>query len=328
MKAIIVSKPGGWGNLTFDNLPDPMLKEDEVLIRVKGIGVNRADILQREGKYPPVPGASPLLGLEVSGEIEELGTKVRGWKKGDRVCTLLPGGGYAELAVAPASLLIPIPEQISYEEAAGIPEVFLTAYQCLFWKAGLKENETVCIHAGASGVGTAAIQLAKDRGAEVIVTVGTNEKKRRCIELGADFAINYKQEDFSKEILSITDGKGVNVILDFVGASYWKQNITSLAIDGRMVMISFLGGARLKDISLGPIINKRLQIIGTTLKSRDIDYKSRLVKEFIDQFGKKLAQKKIFPVIHRIYDWQDVQQAHQEMEGNRNIGKIILRVKD
>lgn len=324
MRAILVPKPGDIEVLTFGEYPIPEPKESEVRIRVRAIGINRADIAQRKGKYAPVPGASPLLGLEVAGEIESLGNSVKGFRVGDRVCTLLPGGGYAEYAVTPADLLIPIPDSISFEEAAAIPEAFITAYQCLFWIGRLQKGETVCIHAGASGVGTAAIQLSKQKGARVIATVGSEEKKAVCEKLGADYVILYKQQDFAAKILEYTNQRGVELLLDFVGASYWEKNIQSLALDGRMVLISFLGGAKLSAVSLSPILLKRLQITGTTLKSRDLAYKSKLVDEFRQVVMPFFYSGKLKPVIHRVYHWHEVKEAHREMEENKNIGKIIL----
>ncbi|WP_044641059.1 NAD(P)H-quinone oxidoreductase [Risungbinella massiliensis] len=326
MKAIIVRKPGGRENLEFGVVPMPNPKAEEVRIHVKAIGINRADILQREGNYPAIPGTSPLLGLEVSGEIVETGDRVTDWKVGDRVCTLLPGGGYAEYAVAPTNMLISIPDEMNYEEAAAIPEVFLTAYQSLFWIGRLQEGEGVCIHAGASGVGTAAIQLAKAKGAKVIVTVGSKEKQQFCKELGAELAILYKEQDFAEEILSYTNSLGVDLILDFVGANYWEQNLRCLAMDGRLVLISFLSGAKLEKTSLAPLLSKRLQVTGTTLKTRDLAYKSELVHDLQSFVSVGLKDGSIRPIIHQVYDWTEVQRAHEEMEENRNIGKLILRV--
>lgn len=328
MKAIMVKKPGGRENLEFGDVPLPSPKAKEVRIRVKAIGINRADIMQREGKYPAIPGASPLLGLEVSGQIVEIGESVTDWREGDRVCTLLPGGGYAEHVVAPATMLMAIPDEMSYEEAAAIPEVFMTAYQSLFWIGRLQPGETVCIHAGASGVGTAAIQLAKAKEAKVIVTVGSIEKQQFCKELGADLAVLYKDQDFAEEILSYTNSTGVDLILDFVGANYWEQNLRSLAMDGRLVLISFLSGSKLEKTSLAPLLTKRLQVTGTTLKTRDLAYKSELVHDLQSFISVPLKRGDIRPVIHQVYDWTEVQLAHQEMEENRNIGKIILKVTD
>lgn len=327
MRAILVQKPGGPENLLMATVDRPVLKEDELLVKVHATALNRADILQREGKYPPPPGASSILGLEMAGTIEEVGKKCVGkWKQGDRVFGLLPGGGYAEYVTIPESLALPVPENLTLLEAAAIPEVFLTAYQCLYWIGKLKRGETVLIHAGASGVGTAVIQLAKYTGARVFATVGSEEKKQFCLKLGADHVIQYKTHLFDEEILKICDG--VDVVLDFVGASYWTKNIRVLKTDGRWVLISTLGGSKLEQISLAPILAKRLSIKGTTLRARSLQYKAELTREFSQKILPQIEKGEIRPIIDQVFPWTEVQKAHQYMEENKNIGKIVLQIQN
>lgn len=327
MKAVLVEKPGGREQLMIGEYPKPTPADDELLVKVHATALNRADISQREGKYPPPPGASPILGLEMAGVVEEVGKNCEGgWKPGDRVFGLLPGGGYAQYAVIPDKMAMPVPEGFTFEQAAAIPEVFLTAYQCLFWVGRLKQGETVLIHAGASGVGTAAIQLVKSVGAIPLVTVGSEEKRRFCLDLGADHAFNYKEGEFADKVLAATKNRGVQLVLDFVGAPYWKQNLSVLAMDGRLVLISMLGGSRLDDASLGQVLAKRLQISGTTLRTRSLDYKQDLTREFASFALPRFVSGELKPVIDRIFPWEEVREAHRYMEENRNIGKIVLRV--
>jgi len=323
MRAILIQEPGGPEQLMMGTVPRPEPGDRELLVKVHATALNRADLLQREGKYPPPPGASPILGLEMAGVVEEVGPLCAGdWKPGDRVFGLLPGGGYAEYVSIPEALALPVPEGMSMTDAAAIPEAFLTAYQCLYWIGELKQGETVLIHAGASGVGTAAIQLAKSTSARVIATVGTEEKKRFCLRLGADHVFNYRTENFDEALLKVCDG--ADVVLDFVGASYWKQNIRVLRTDGRWVLISMLGGSKLEQMSLAPILAKRLSIKGTTLRSRSLDYKSNLTRAFADSILPQIEKGQIKPVIDRIFSWHEVQAAHRYMGENQNIGKLVL----
>lgn len=327
MKAILVSQPGGVEQLHLGEYEKPQMTDSELLVRVKATALNRADLLQREGKYPPPQGASPILGLEMAGVVEEVGEMCKGkWRPGDRVFGLLPGGGYAEYAVIADEMAMKIPEPFTFEQAAAIPEAFLTAYQTLFWVGHLQKGETVLIHAGASGVGTAAIQLVKAIGAQSIVTVGSETKGQVCLQLGATHAINYKEGPFLDKIMELTNGIGVNLILDFVGASYWEQNINSLRQDGRLVLISLLGGSRMESVSLSKLLAKRIQVTGTTLRSRSVAYKTKLTQEFASFALPLFLSGKLQPVIDRVFPWEQVQQAHQYMEENRNIGKIVLRV--
>jgi tumor protein p53-inducible protein 3 len=326
MKAVIVKQPGGVDHLAISEVPTPQPRKGELLVRVRAAALNRADILQRQGNYPPPPGASEILGLDIAGVVEEAGEGCRTYKAGDRVFGLLPGGGYAEYAVIPEAMAMPVPASFTYEQAAAVPEVFLTAFQTLFWIGRLQSAETVLIHAGASGVGTAAIQLANAVGAIVLTTAGTDEKCERCRTLGAVRAINYRSEDFAAAVLEQTQDYGVNLILDFVAAAYWEKNISVLGTDGRMVLISLMGGSIAKRVDLGQILKKRLQITGTTLRGRSLEYKIRLTREFADFGLDKLISGKLTPVIDGVFPWEQVADAHARMEANRNIGKIVLTV--
>jgi putative PIG3 family NAD(P)H quinone oxidoreductase len=263
----------------------------------------------------------------MAGVVEEVGENCRDrFRPGDRVFGLLPGGGYAEYAVIPGDMAMFIPDNLSLEQAAAIPEVFLTAYQTLFWVGNLKKGETVLIHAGASGVGTAAIQLAKAQGARSLVTVGSDEKGNACLSLGAAHAFNYKEGSFLEKVMEATNGRGVHLILDFVGAPYWEQNINALQMDGRLVIISSLGGAKVESVSLAKILAKRIQITGTTLRARKLSYKTQLTHDFAQFALHRFQSGELKPVIDRIFDWEQVQEAHRYMEENRNIGKIILKI--
>jgi tumor protein p53-inducible protein 3 len=327
MKAILIDKPGGPEELKTGEIQKPVPGDYEILVKVHAAALNRADILQREGKYPPPAGASKILGLEISGEIQTTGDKVSRWKKGDKIFGLVPGGGYAEYAIINERMANPIPANFSYEEAAAIPEVFLTAYQALVWHANLQPSEKILIHAGGSGVGTAAIQIARLIGAEIYITA-SEEKHEICISLGTKKAINYKTEDFSERINEFTEGKGVNVIIDFIAGSYFQKNLKSLSIDGRIVMLATLGGGRDPEADIRQILTKRLTIIGSTLRSRTIDYQVKLNEELINFAFDKFEQGSLKPVIDKIYDWKDAAEAHRRMEANKNTGKIILKISD
>jgi putative PIG3 family NAD(P)H quinone oxidoreductase len=270
MKAVIVKQPGGVEQLAISDVPDPQPSRGELLVRVRASALNRADILQREGNYPPPPGASEILGLDVAGTVEETGSGCSTYRAGDRVFGLLPGGGYAQYALIPESMAMPIPESLTFEQAAAVPEVFLTAFQTLFWIDRLEAGEAVLIHSGGSGVGTAAIQLANAVDAAVLTTTGTDEKCQSCRALGAVRTINYRSEDFADAVSEQTKGSGVHLILDFVAAPYWEKNISVLRTDGRMVLISLMGGSIADRVDLGQILRKRLQITGTTLRGRSL----------------------------------------------------------
>jgi putative PIG3 family NAD(P)H quinone oxidoreductase len=325
MKAILVPTPGDINQLTFGEYPTPEPGAHEILIKVAATALNRADLLQREGKYPPPPGASPILGLEISGTVEQIGSQVSHWKPGDRVCALLPGGGYAEYVTVHEHLALGVPANISLVQAAAIPEVFLTAFQALDWLAQLQPNEKVLIHAGASGVGTAAIQLAGFKGATCFVTASAG-KHALCLELGAEACIDYHEQNFAEEIHRLTDGKGVNVILDCIGGPYLEKNIQSLATDGRLIEIAIMGGNPVASLNLGLVLMKRLRIQGSTLRARDLEYKIRLTQQFADLTWSSFASGRLRPVIAATMPWTEVKAAHQMMETNSNAGKIVLEI--
>lgn len=323
MKAILITQSGGPEVLRYDEALAPEPGNGELLVRVHATAVNRADVLQRRGGYAPPPGASPILGLELAGEVVE---PVGGWNVGDRVMAVVTGGGYAEFATVPAGMAMRIPDAMSFEQAAAIPEVFLTAYLNLFTLGRLQQGESVLIHAGASGVGTAAIQLARAAGTRVFATAGSDEKLARCRELGAEVAINYKNEDFAERIRESTEGQGVHLILDFVGAPYWQSNLAALAIGGRLMLIGFLGGSR-EQLDLGPILLKSLTVAGTTLRRTPLDQKVALTEAFSAFAMPRFASGELQPIIHAVYPLQQAADAHRAMEASENIGKLILRVE-
>lgn len=306
--------------------PTPSPQPQEIRVLVHATALNRADILQREGKYPPPDGASPILGLEIAGEVESIGSEVTRWKIGDRVFGLLPGGGYAEYAVMHQDMAMPMPEGWDFTHAAAIPEVFLTAYQALYWVGQLQKGETVLIHAGASGVGTAAIQLACLTNATVFVTASSG-KHKLCLDLGATHAIDYRKGPFLEELKNYTEEKGVNLIIDPVGGDYFNQNIQVLQPDGRLVMLAVMAGGK-TSANIGPIVFKRLQILGTTLRSRARAYQIKLTQEFMSFAYEHLVSKTIRPIVDEVYHWHDVAEAHRYMEANLSAGKIVLRIKE
>jgi len=325
MKAVLLKDFGGPEQMYIGERDIPSPDDDEILIKVEATALNRADTLQRMGKYPPPKGDSDIMGLEVAGTVLKAGSSVSKWKPGDKVCGLLGGGGYATHAVINEQMALPVPEGLSVTEAAAIPEVFLTAFQAIRWIANLKESEQILIHAGASGVGTAAIQLAKAMGAIPYVTASAG-KHDICKSLGAVHAIDYKSEDFAAAIEKLTKGKGVDVIIDFIGGPYFQQNLKALAVEGRLVMLAFLGGPRLEEGNLASILRKRLQISGSTLRARSLDYKIRLSQDLYRFAWPLFANKTLKPVIDRVFDWEEVADAHRYMEANKNKGKIVLEV--
>jgi tumor protein p53-inducible protein 3 len=316
MKAIVVRE----GELELGEVPAPMLTPDAVRIAIRATAINRADILQREGRYPPPPGASEIIGMECAGVIAEVGRDVKGWSVGDRVMALLPGGGYAEEAVVHAGSVMRIPAALSFEEAAALPEVFLTAFLNLFMLAKIREGETALIHGGGSGVGTAATTLLKLAGARVIVTAGSDGKCARCLEHGADVAINYRTEDF------VEKARGANVILDHIGAPYLTRDIAAVALDGRIVLIGTMGGQRTTEIDVGVLLGKRVQIIGSTLRSRTPEFKAAIVSEFLARFGRDLDAGRIRPVVHSVLPLERAMDAQRLMESSEHFGKIVLTV--
>lgn len=325
MKALLTDQSGEDPRMEIGTVEIPEPADDELLIKIEATALNRADLMQKAGKYPPPEGESPLLGLEMAGRVEKCGKNVTGFKPGARVFGLLGGGGYAEYCTIDQHLAMKIPEGFSYEEAAAIPEVFLTAYQAVIWLGKLQENEKILIHAGASGVGTAAIQLAcKLRNATVAVTAGSDEKLEICKSLGAELLINYKEQNYAEVVEKEFGKNSVNVVIDFVGSPYWEKNIRSMAIDGRIVYLAMLGGATIEKISLVPILRKRLTISGSTLRNRPLQYKRELTAAFKSDALHLFETKRLLPVIDSVYNWKDVEKAHQKMESNKNAGKIIL----
>ena len=325
MRAVLVPEPGAPDQMTLGEVPTPSPDPHTVRVRVHATALNRADTFQRRGHYPPPEGASEILGLEMAGVVDAVGEGVVDWTPGDRVFSLLPGGGYAEQVIVHTDMLMAVPPGLSMEEAAAIPEVFLTAYQALHWLGGLQADHRVLIHAGASGVGTAAIQLVRHVGATPYVTASA-PKHDRCLALGAAAAIDYKTEDFAARIEALTDGAGVDVILDFIGAPYVDPNIESLAMDGRIVQLATLGGSTAEAVSLRALMAKRVQWLATTLRSRSLDYKVALTQEFAADRLPAFIDGDLRPVIDSTYDWTDVVAAHERMEANENAGKVVLRV--
>lgn len=325
MRAVIFDEPGGPEVLKVGQVADPVPGGDQLLVRVRATALNRADTLQRQGLYPPPPGESDVLGLELAGEVEAVGSAVRNVHVGDRVFGLVGGGGYAEKAVLDARMAMPIPSGWSFADAAAVPEVFFTAQETLFTLAQLRAGETVLIHAGASGVGTAGIQMARETGANVLVTAGSAEKVARCIELGAAAGCNYKERGFADWVHERTEGRGVDVIEDFIGAAYWDDNLKSLATDGRLVLVGFMGGTK-AETNLGLILMKRLRIFGSVLRSRPLADKIDITHRFQADWLPLLEAGRIEPIIDRSFRLHEAADAHRYMEANKNVGKIILDV--
>ncbi|WP_312805110.1 NAD(P)H-quinone oxidoreductase [Agrobacterium cavarae] len=328
MRFVDLPSFGGPEVMTFSNGPLPSPKAGELLVKVQAAGINRPDVAQRQGNYPAPKDASPVLGLEVAGEVVALGEGVSDFEVGDRVCALANGGGYAEYCVVPAGQALPFPKGYDAVKAAAVPETFFTVWANLFQMAGLTEGESVLIHGGSSGIGTTAIQLAKAFGAEVYTTAGSKEKCDACETLGAKRAINYKQEDFAAVIKDATGGKGVDVILDMIGASYFEKNIASLAKDGCLSMIAFLGGTIAEKVDLRPIMVKRLTVTGSTMRPRTADEKRAIRDELVEQVWPLLEAGKVAPVIHDVIDFDQVSEGHRLMESSSHIGKIVMRISE
>ena len=323
MQAIVITQPGDPEVLTVTQRPMPQPANGEVLIKVAAAGINRPDIAQRYGLYAPPPGASDIPGLEVAGAITAIGAEVDGFKVGDRVCALVSGGGYAEYCTAPAGQCLPVPENLTFVEAASLPETFFTVWSNLFDRANLTPGETLLVHGGSSGIGVAAIQMAKAFNCTVYVTAGSDEKCRFCELLGAQRAINYKTENFAQVIKEVTNGKGVNVILDMVGGNYTPDNIRSLAVDGRLVIISALKG-REGAVDLNLITHKRLTITGSALRARDVAFKSAIAANLQKNIWPLLQNGQIKPVVYQTFSFKQAEQAHRLMESSSHIGKIVL----
>lgn len=326
MNAIEIAAPGGPEVLRLVQRPDPVPAAGELLIAVKASGINRPDVLQRKGAYPPPPGASDLPGLEVAGVVQggsEADLAAAGLKIGDRVCALVAGGGYAELCVAPAGQCLPIPAGLSDVEAAALPETFFTVWQNVFHIAKLKAGETLLVQGGSSGIGTTAITLAKAIGATVIVTAGSDDKVAACVKLGADHGINYRTQDFVAEVQRITGGKGADVVLDMVAGDYIGREIECMATDGRLALIAVQGGTK-SAIDAGLVLRKRIAIVGSTLRPRSVDYKTVLAQELRATVWPLIEAGRVRPVIHSTFPAAQAAQAHALMESSSHVGKIVL----
>jgi putative PIG3 family NAD(P)H quinone oxidoreductase len=324
MRAVIATEPGGPEVLSVTELPDPEIGPDEVLIDVAAAGLNRADLLQRQGFYPPPPGASDVIGMECSGTVAALGADVTGWAVGDRACALLAGGGYAERVAVPAGQLMPIPDGVDLVTAAAIPEVAATVWSNVFMVAGLQPQETLLVHGGAGGIGSFAIQLAHRLGARVITTAGTTEKLEACAALGADVTVNYRELDFVDVVRSETDG-GVDVILDNMGAKYLDRNIDALAIEGRLVIIGMQGGTK-AELDISKLLRKRGAVIATNLRGRPTDEKSVICASVVEHVWPLVSEGLVRPIVGRTFPLAEASAAHAFMESGDHSGKILLAV--
>ncbi|MBY5337096.1 NAD(P)H-quinone oxidoreductase [Rhizobium leguminosarum] len=325
MRFVDLPSFGGPEVMAIGRRPLPVPGDGEVLVRAEAIGVNRPDIAQRQGSYPPPKDASPILGLELSGEIVAVGSGVSGHAVGDKVCGLANGGAYAEYCLLPAGQILPFPKGYDAVKAAALPETFFTVWANLFQMAGLTEGETVLIHGGSSGIGTTAIQLARAFGAEVYATAGSKEKCEACEKLGAKRAINYRTEDFA-EVIKAETGHGVDIILDMIGAAYFERNIASLARDGCLSIIAFLGGAIAEKVNLSPIMVKRLTVTGSTMRPRTAEEKRAIRDDLLSEVWPLLAAGTVVPVIHKVFAFEEVVEAHRLLEEGSHVGKVMLRV--
>lgn len=323
MKAIVFSEPGGPEVLTWSEVPDPVPGDGQVLVEVAAAAVNRADLLQRQGHYAPPPGASEILGLECSGRVAALGAGVSGWAVGDEVCALLTGGGYAQKVAVPAGQLLPVPKGVDLVTAAGLPETVCTVWSNVFMGAGLQPGETLLVHGGSSGIGTTAIQLAKAIGAKTLVTVGSAEKARRCLELGADAAIEYRTEDFVERVRELTEGRGADVILDIMGAAYLPRNIDALAVSGRLVVIGLQGG-RTGELDLGKLMTKRAAVLATTLRGRPAAEKAAIVAAVREHVWPLVNSGAFRVVVDREVPMERAGEAHRAVEASDHVGKVVL----
>ena len=324
MKAIVITQPGGPEVLQLTERPVPGCGVNEILVKVEASGINRPDVFQRKGNYPPPPGAvQDIPGLEIAGTITEIGTSVTRWKTGDKVCALVIGGGYAEYCNVPEGQCLPIPDNLSFAEAASLSETFFTVWSNVFDRGALKPGESLLVHGGSSGIGVTAIQMAVALGGIVYVTAGSDEKCEFCEQLGATKAINYNTGNFPEIIKQLTNNKGVDVILDMIGGDYMPSNIQSLADDGRLVMINSMKGKDVQ-LDLSQVMRKRLIITGSMLRSREIAFKSAIAQNLEKHIWPLLASGKIKPVIDKIFPAAEAAQAHQLMESGEHIGKIVL----
>ena len=325
MKAIVITEPGGPEVLALREVPDAVAGPGEVLVRVRATAVNRADLMQREGHYDPPPGASMYPGLECSGTIQALGAGVGGWAIGAEVCALLAGGGYAELVAVPVGQLLPVPAGVSLVEAAALPEVTCTVWSNVFMTAALQPGETLLVHGGASGIGTMAIQLAREVGARVAVTAGSADKLERCRLLGASLLINYRDQDFVDVVRTATGGHGADVILDNMGAKYLSRNVDVLAANGRLVVIGLQGGTR-AELDLGVLLRKRAAVIATSLRARPLAEKATIVAAVREHVWPLVASGAVLPVVHATLALADAGRAHQVLADSSHVGKVLLAV--
>ena len=326
MRFIDLPSHGGPEVMQLSQAPLPKPAKGEILVKVEAAGVNRPDVAQRQGAYPPPRDASPILGLEIAGEVVALGEGVDEFKLGDKVCALANGGAYAEYCTVPAGQALPFPKGYDAIKAAALPETIFTVWANLFQMAGLTEGESVLIHGGTSGIGTTAIQLAKAFGAEVYATAGSAEKCEACVKLGAKRAINYREEDFVEIVKSETGGKGVDVVLDMIGAAYLEKNLAALAKDGCLSIIAFLGGATAEKVNLTPIMVKRLTVTGSTMRPRTAEEKRAIRDDLIAEVWPLIESGQVAPVINRVFTLDEVVEAHRLMESSNHIGKIVMRV--
>jgi NADPH2:quinone reductase len=323
MRYIAVEKSGGPEGMKLAEGPAPTPGDGEVLIEVAYAGINRPDVLQRQGGYPPPPGASPILGLEVAGKV----VKAAGsWKVGDEVCALVAGGGYAELCTAPAPQCLPIPGGLGLLEGAALPETFFTVWTNVFQRGRLQKGETILVHGGTSGIGTTAIQLAHAFGARVVATAGSDEKCAFCRKIGADEAINYRSQDFVAEVKRITDGKGVELILDMVGGPYLEKNLRCLGVEGRLVQIAFLQTSKV-EFDFLPMMLKRLTLTGSTLRPRSVEQKAAIARELHEKVWPLLEAGTVRPIVHKVFPLEQAAEGHRLMESSQHIGKIMLKVR-
>jgi putative PIG3 family NAD(P)H quinone oxidoreductase len=325
MKAVVFDKPGDESVLKVGETADPRPGPGHLLIRVKYAGINRADLMQRQGFYPPPPGASDIMGLECAGEVVALGAGVRGWRVGERAMALLAGGGYAELAAVDSGSAIKIPAALSDEEGAAFPEVFLTAFLNIFELAEARPGDSVLVHGGGSGVGTASILLCKEAGVRSIVTAGSDAKCQQCLKLGADVAINYTSGPFAAAVKAATNGLGANVILDSIGAAYLGPNLEALAHGGRLVLIGLMKGAR-AEIDLAAVLRRHLKVMGSTLRTRPEKEKAQIVSALLARFGAALEAGRLRPPVYKVVPIADAAEAHRMMAASEHFGKIVLRI--
>lgn len=324
MQQIIITEPGGVEKLAYETVTVPTAQADEVLVKVHAFGINRPDILQRQGLYPMPKGVTPVPGLEVAGEVVAVGSDVTKFQVGDKVCGLTNGGGYAEYCVVPESQTIAIPQGVSFVQAAAIPETFFTVWANVFQMGNAKAGETVLVHGGASGIGTTALMLCKSLGLKSFATVGTDEKVQAIADLTD--AINYKTQDFEQVINEKTENSGVDVILDMVGAPYLEKNLNLLRRDGRLVYIAFLGGAKAKDVKLGQIMMKRLTITGSTMRARNTAEKAAIAQGLMENVAPLWAKGECLPMIYRTFKFDQIQEAHAIMDTGEHIGKVVVEV--